>query len=145
MAKCTKADRGNARFSRSRPLTTADFCAILYREDKSREHTVQRGIGWCKISGDARGYHLAEENGGSRDGSYKCYTNEVKARVEPCGFFRTPDKRMNRRRHRASVCRVHFCSQANFTEVSRMFTVTFPEKQVSFDAPLSVYDAAREA
>ena len=26
-----------------------------------------------------------------------------------------------------------------------MFTVTFPEKQVSFDAPLSVYDAAREA
>ena len=72
------------------PLTTADFCVILYFEDKSREHTVQRGIGWCKISGEARGYHLAEENGGSRDGSYKCYTNEVKARVEPCGFFSHP-------------------------------------------------------
>ena len=72
------------------PLTTADFCVILYFEDKSREHTVQRGIGWCKISGEARGYHLAEENGGFPSGSYKLYKNEVKARVEPCGFFSHP-------------------------------------------------------
>ncbi len=54
-------------------LTIRIFCVILYREDKSRELTVQRGIGRCKISGETRGYHLAEENGGSHIGSYKLY------------------------------------------------------------------------
>ena len=30
-------------------------------------------------------------------------------------------------------------------EDSMMFTVSFPAKQMAFEAPLSVYDAAREA
>ena len=42
-----------------------DTITLTYFEDKSRADTVQREIGRCKISGEALGYHLAEENGGS--------------------------------------------------------------------------------